>query len=301
MGPWLHGGWDGGRGDGDALGFVKFNSKTAVYYREHIELPFFEYYLKGKTDSKHPKAWVFETGTNLWRKYDAWPPRDVRASSFYFGPEGRLSAKAAADSEGFDEYVSDPAKPVPFIDKIGIGMLAEYMVGDQRFAARRPDVLVYETEILDRDLTIAGPIQVDLYVSTTGTDSDWIVKVIDVYPEDYPDPTPNPVGVRMGGFQQLVRGDVMRGKFRNSFEKPEPFMPGKPVPVKFTLPDTCHTFRVGHRLMVQVQSSWFPLVDRNPQTFGDIYSAKDVDFKKATQRVYRSADMPSRLTVLLRP
>ncbi len=175
------------------------------------------------------------------------------------------------------------------------------MVGDQRHAARRPDVLVYQTDVLDKDLTIAGPIQVDLYVSTTGTDSDWIVKVIDVYPEDYPDPNPNPTGVRMGNFQQLVRGDVMRGKFRTSFEKPEPFTPGKPALVKFTIPDCYHTFRPGHRLMVQVQSSWFPLVDRNPQTFVDIYSAKESDFQKATQRVYHSKEMPSRITVLVRP
>jgi putative CocE/NonD family hydrolase len=299
MGPWLHGGWEGGRGTGESLGFVHFNSKTADYYRENIELPFFEYHLKGKGEMKHPKAWVFETGTNVWRKHATWPPKECQPREFYLSDKGTLSGKLQGD--GFDEYVSDPAKPVPFIDKIGIGMLAEYMVADQRHAARRPDVLVYQTDVLDRDFTIAGPIQVDLYVSTTGTDSDWIVKVIDVYPEDYPDPNPNPAGVRMGNFQQLVRGDVMRGKFRNSFEKPEPFTQGKPALVKFAIPDTYHTFRPGHRLMVQVQSSWFPLVDRNPQTFVDIYSAKESDFQKATQRVYRSKEMPSRITVLARP
>ncbi|OAI47811.1 X-Pro dipeptidyl-peptidase [Planctomycetaceae bacterium SCGC AG-212-F19] len=309
MGPWQHGGWEGGRDTGEFLGNVKFNSKTCEYYREQIELPFFEYHLKGKSEMKHPKAWVFETGTNVWRKHQSWPPKEARPHSFYMGANGQLLGpgepgsmpKLPISEEAFDEYVSDPAKPVPFIDKIGVGMLAEYMVGDQRHAARRPDVLVYQTDVVEQDLTIAGPIQVDLYVSTTGTDADWIVKVIDVYPEDYPDPNPNPAGVRMGGFQQLVRGDVMRGKFRSSFEKPEPFTPGKPTLVKFTMPDMYHTFRPGHRLMMQVQSSWFPLVDRNPQTFVDIYTAKEADFKKATQRVYRSSAMPSRITVLVRP
>ena len=197
--------------------------------------------------------------------------------------------------------MSDPAKPVPFIDKIAIGMTREYMIEDQRFAARRPDVLVYQTDPLEEDLTIAGPIEVELHVSTSGTDSDWIVKLIDVYPDDYPDPNPNPTGVRMGGYQQLVRGDVMRGKFRNSFEKPEPFVPNQPAAVKFTLPDVCHTFRTGHRLMVQVQSTWFPLVDRNPQTFVDIYTAKESDFRKATQRVYHTRELASRVNVLVMP
>ena len=171
------------------------------------------------------------------------------------------------------------------------------MVADQRFAARRPDVLVYQTEPLTEDLTIAGPVEVTLHVSTTGSDADWVVKLIDVYPDDAPDPDPNPHDVRMGGYQQLVRGEPFRGKFRNSFEKPEPFEPGKPAVVKFTMPDVCHAFRPGHRVMVQVQSTWFPLVDRNPQTFCDIYSAKDEDFKKATHHIYRSADRPSGVTV----
>ncbi|HEY1861861.1 MAG TPA: CocE/NonD family hydrolase, partial [Gemmataceae bacterium] len=172
---------------------------------------------------------------------------------------------------------------------------------DQRFAGRRPDVLVFTTDALEEDVTIAGPIKADLFVSTTGTDSDWIVKVIDVYPNDYPDPNPNPTGVRMGGYQQLVRGDVMRGKFRNSFEKPEAFTPGKPTPVKFALQDVYHTFRTGHRIMIQVQSTWFPLVNRNPQTFVDIYSAKESDYHKTTQRVYRTRELPSHVTVLTMP
>ncbi len=300
MGPWVHGGWS--RQEGSSLGDVSFNANTSAYYKENIELPFFERHLKDKSYNwAEPNAWVFETGTNVWRKYDTWPPKGATPKTLYFHAGGKLGAEIPADGkpeEGNDEYVSDPAKPVPFIDKIDIGMSQQYMTADQRFAGRRPDVLVYETDVLENDTTIAGPIKADLFVSTTGTDSDWIVKVIDVYPNDYPDPNPNPTSVRMGGYQQLVRGDVMRGKFRNSFEKPEAFTPGKPTPVKFALSDVFHTFRSGHRIMIQVQSTWFPLVDHNPQTFTDIYSAKEADYKKATQRVYRTRELPSHVTVL---
>ncbi len=296
MGPWVHGGWS--RGKGDSLGPVKFNAETGEFFRDQMQLPFFEYHLKGKGDARLPKAWVFETGTNRWRRQDAWPPQGAVTKSLYFHADGRLSFDPpSADGEAFDEYVSDPARPVPYIDKIGIGMDQEYMVADQRFAARRTDVLTYMTDVLTEDVTVAGPIEVDLHVSTTGTDSDWVVKLIDVYPDDYPDPDPNPRQLKMGGFQQLVRGDVMRGKFRNSYEKPEPFEPGKPAKVRFALNDSYHTFRTGHRIMVQVQSSWFPLVDRNPQTFVDIYSARPEDFRKATQRVYRSGGQASRVVV----
>jgi putative CocE/NonD family hydrolase len=180
-------------------------------------------------------------------------------------------------------------------------MDANYPVADQRFAARRTDVLSYETNPLPDDLTVVGPIKVTLHVLTTGTDADWIVKLIDVYPNDYPDPDPNPKGVRMGGYQQLVRGDVMRGKFRNSFEKPEPFEPGQPAKVSFTMQDVCHAFRPGHRIMVQVQSTWFPLIDRNPQSFVDIYTAKESDFRKATHRVLRQTAMPSQLEIRVMP
>jgi putative CocE/NonD family hydrolase len=301
MGPWSHGGWS--RGDGLALGNVHFNAKTGEFFREQIELPFFEYHLKGKGGNKHPEAWVFETGTNQWRKHDHWPPQEAKPETFYLQAHSGLSTEIPPDGkcQAYDEYISDPAKPVPFQEKIDIGMSADYMTADQRFAARRTDVLVYETPALENDVTITGPIDVDLQVSTTGTDADWIVKVIDVYPDDYPDSNPNPAGVRMGGYQQLVRGDVMRGKFRNSYSNPEPFEPGKPTRVKFRLQDVYHTFRPGHRIMVQVQSSWFPLADRNPQTFVDIYTAKESDFQKATQRVYRSRELPSKVTVLVRP
>ena len=300
MGPWDHGGWS--RGTGDHLGDVRFNANTSEFFRESIEFPFFEYHLKGKSENKAPKAWVFETGTNLWRKHDAWPPKDAKTTSFYFG-NGRLNDRPAAAVPGvefpppIDEFVSDPAKPVPFINKTDIGMVREYMTADQRFASTRTDVLVYQGEVLKQDLTIAGPIEVELYVSTTGTDADWVVKVIDVYPDDFPDLDPNPTGVKMGGYQQLIRGEPFRGKFRNSFEKPEPFKPGEVTKVKFVMPDVYHTLRPGHRLMVQVQSTWFPLVDRNPQTFCDIYKADEKDFKKQTHRVYRDSEHPSKITV----
>ncbi len=302
MGPWFHGGWS--RTDGASLGDVPFNSATAAFFREKIEFPFFESLLKGKDEQALPEAWVFETGRNQWRSHDAWPPRNSTLRSLYLRGQGRLAFEPPQESDSkraFDDYVSDPNKPVPFLDDIEIGMTRDYMVADQRFASRRPDVLVYQTEPLEEDLTIGGPIGVDLTVSTSGTDSDWIVKVIDVYPDDFPDPNPNPKGVRMGGFQQLVRGDVMRGKFRNSYESPEPFQAGEPTRVRFTLQDAYHTFRPGHRVMVQIQSTWFPLVDRNPQTFTDIYNAKESDFQKATQRVYHSPEHASRLELRVLP
>ena len=300
MGPWVHGGWS--RSDGQSLGSVGFNAKTADFFREKIELPFFEFHLKGKPDPKQPRAWAFQTGANQWRRFDTWPPKVAEPKSFYLGADGNLGFAPSTDGKiPWDEYISDPAKPVPSQNQIAINMSREYMVDDQRPAARRPDVLVYQTGVLEGDLTVAGPIEADLRVSTSGTDSDFVVKVIDVYPNDFPDPNPNPANVRLGGYQQLVRGDVMRGKFRNSLEKPEPFVPDRPTTVKFTLPDVFHTFRAGHRLMVQVQSTWFPLIDRNPQTFVDIYSAKPADFHKATQRLYHSRDLPSRINVLVLP
>jgi putative CocE/NonD family hydrolase len=290
MGPWNHGGW--ARGNGDSLGDIRFHVKTAVEYREQAELPFFEFHLKGKGEAKLPKAWVFETGRNQWQRLNTWPPTDAQPKVLYLNRDGQLTETAPADPSGFEEYVSDPMKPVPFYDRTHIGMAPEYMVGDNRHAARRPDVLVYQTDILPTDLTLVGPIEVRLRVSTTGTDADFVVKVIDVHPDDAPDPDPNPTGVRMGGYQQLIRGDVMRGRFRNSFAKPEPFIPHQPTDVKFTLPDICHTFRTGHRLMVQVQSTWFPLVDRNPQTFvANIFEAKPEDFRKANHRVYHDSSL----------
>ncbi len=301
MGPWRHGGWAGGKGD--SLGPVPFRSNTAAHYRENIEFPFFQYHLKGKGSSTFPEAWVFETGTNEWRTFDAWPPRTVKKRSLFLQPRAGVAFEPPGDRDAkpYDEYVSDPNHPVEYIDKIEIGMTGDYMIQDQRIAARRPDVLVYAGGDLKQDLTITGPIQVRLFVSTSGTDSDWVVKLIDVYPDNARSTGSGSSAVKLGGYQQLVRGDVMRGKFRNSLSKPEPFVPGRPTPVNFTLQDVAHTFRAGHKIMVQIQSSWFPIVDRNPQTFVDIYNAKESDFQPATQRVYHTAEMPSRLEVLELP
>ena len=300
MGPWSHGAW--GRSDGDKLGDIDFHAKTSVFYREEIELPFFRYYLKGDTNYTVMKAQAFETGTDRWRHFDAWPPKQVASRTLYLRAGGALNFDPPAEtSEAFDEFVSDPARPVPFTAQTTTDYPRSYPLEDQRFAAERTDVLVYETEPLEEDLTFAGPIKTSLHVSTTGTDADWILKVIDVYPGDFPDPNPNPAHVRMGGYQQLVRGDVFRDKFRDSFEKPEPFVPGRIAPIQFTMADVLHTFRRGHRVMVQVQSSWFPLVDRNPQTFEDISTAKPEDFHKATHRVYRSAAASSAISVSILP
>jgi hypothetical protein len=303
MGPWYHGGWN--NSPGDHLGDVQFNSKTSEFYRER-ELSFFNAYLKPNHIHLLPKAWMFETGTNQWREFDAWPPKRIKETPFHLWTDGHLNelpdltrdiGGSRMPPPNFDEFVSDPARPVPFIGKTVINMAREYMTADQRFASNRPDVLVYQTPVLKEDTTVAGPIDVELYVSTTGTDADFIVKLIDVYPDDFPDPVPNPTEVKMGGYQQLVRGEPFRGKYRNSFEKPEPFKPGEIARIKFSMPDVLHAFRPGHRIMVQVQSTWFPLVDRNPQTFCDIYTADEKDFKKQTHRIYRDADHPSKITV----
>jgi len=300
MGPWSHGGWSD---DGDRLGHLSFGAKTGEFFRDKILLPFFLQHLKGKEDAKLPEAYVFETGRNQWRRHDAWPPREAAARTLHFGPGGTLSfeARSGDDPSPFDEYVSDPARPVPFTDETSPGMTYNYMTSDQRFASRRTDVAVYRTEPLEADLTVVGPIECALHVSTTGTDSDWVVKLIDGYPGSYPDPDPNPSGVRMGGYHQLVRGEPFRGRFRNGFDKPEPFEPGQVTSVNFVMPDVYHTFRRGHRVIVHVQSSWFPLIDRNPQKFVEIHRATEGDFQKATQRVYRSREFPSSLGVKVLP
>lgn len=298
MGPWSHGGWS--RSEGESLGNARFGSQTSVFYRENIELAFFNHYLKDKGDLKLPEVYMFNTGRNEWRQYTSWPPKEAQPASIYLNARGKLSFNPPQDSpEAFDEYVSDPAKPVPFINQTAIGMTREYMTDDQRFAATRPDVLVYETDVLTEDVTIAGPIKVDLFVSTTGTDSDFVVKLIDVLPNDAPDNDSNSADVKMGGYQMLVRGEPMRAKFRNSFSKPEAMEPGKVTKISFEMPDAHHTFLKGHKIMVQIQSSWFPLVDRNPQKFVDIYKANESDFQKATQRVYHSRANSTRLTLML--
>jgi putative CocE/NonD family hydrolase len=309
VGPWVHGGW--ARYEGEHLGRAEFASNTADFYRKNILFPFFEQHLKGAADAKLPKAYVFETGTNVWRRYSAWPPKNAVSKTLYLQANGGLSFDPpATESSSFDEYISDPAKPVPFVNYVAEEVPQEYMVSDQRFAATRPDVLVYESPVLQEDVTIVGPIAPHLFVSTSGTDSDWDVKLIDVYPNDYPDskldahpadrdrPTDvGPPSFTMAGYEQLIRGEPFRGKFRHSFEKPEPFTPGKVEEINATFQDVNHTFRRGHRIMVQIQSSWFPLTDRNPQTFVNIPDAKPSDFVKATERVYHSKAQASGISV----
>jgi putative CocE/NonD family hydrolase len=306
-GPWTHGGWS--RGDGEGLGDVDFHARTAVFFRSQIQFPFFEKYLKGSNAAPLPKAYVFETGTDVWRKYDAWPPKTAVTRTLYLRAEGGLSFEPPPEKSGVDTYVSDPKHPVPFVGYTTDTVPQRYMDDDQRFASRRPDVLTYETAILTEDVTIAGPVKPKLKVASTGTDSDFVVKLIDVYPNDYPNPPADAVGKRvvdappvlMGGYQQLVRGEPMRAKFRDSWEKPTPLPPGKMVSVNAEMPDVNHTFRAGHRIMVQVQSSWFPLVDLNPQTFTDIPYARPEQFVSATETVYRQADASSGIEVLVVP
>lgn len=309
MGPWSHGGWL--RYDGAKLGHVDFGFKTADWYRKNILVPFFEKHLKDKEGVKVAEANVFETGTNVWRQYSQWPPASTQSKMLYLKAGGKLGW--IQDSiKGFDEYISDPAKPVPYTNAVTINVPQEYVVGDQRFAASRTDVLVYQSDVLEEDITIVGPVRPKLFVSTSGTDSDFVVKLIDVYPAELnmanvnsasqstaaPRDVPVP-GVQMAGYQQLIRGEPFRAKFRKSFVTPSPMVPNQVDKIEFDLPDILHTFRRGHRIMVQIQSSWFPLVDRNPQTFVSIPQAKASDYVKATQRIFRGGAESSALGVLV--
>jgi putative CocE/NonD family hydrolase len=301
VGPWQHGGWS--NGTGNALGDVQFGGAPSVFYRDEVELPFFAHHLDDQGDLELPEALVFETGANEWRRHDHWPPAETVAADLYFHPGGKLSfdppPSDGGEGPGHDEFVSDPANPVPFSARPGLRQGHTWMVEDQRFAAGRPDVLVYTSDVLEEDVVIAGPILANLQVSVSGTDADWIVKLIDVYPETAADEPLAEGGA--GGFQQLLAGEVMRGKFRNSFVEPEPFVPGEVTAVEFDLRDKYHRFRKGHRIMVQVQSSWFPVIDRNPHVFTDIYHADAQDFRAATHRVHHSPDAPSHLELLLLP
>ncbi len=292
MGPWVHGGWS--RGDGDQLGSARFGAKTSVTYRDTIEFPFFEHWLKGAPLPASAEATVFDTGANAWSQFESWPPKEAQAQAFYLAAGRTLSASAPTVREGFDSYVSDPAHPVPFTPYKTLGMSREYMTDDQRFAAQRPDVLTYRTEPLAADLTAAGPLRAELKIASTGTDADFVVKVIDEFPGDAPE--------GQGGYLMLVRGEPMRARFRKSYTTPQPLTPGKIETVAFTLPDIFHTFKKGHRLVVQVQSSWFPLADRNPQTFvANINQAAASDFVAATQTLYRSRAAASRLVLTVLP
>ena len=284
MGPWTHGAWAGP--DWSRFANQDFGSNTSNYFQDSIQSAFFNYYLKDKGKLNLAEATVFETGSNKWRYYPTWPPQNITNTDYYLGSGNKLSGKTGT---GADEYTSDPAKPVPYTNGIFGRRNNEYMAEDQRFVANRPDVLVYETDTLTEDITLSGKILADLQVSISGTDADFIVKLIDVLPDNEPNPKNAARGFQMAGYQRLVRAEVMRGKFRNSYEKPEAFEPNKISQVKFNLNDVAHTFKKGHRIMVQVQSSWFPLVDRNPQKFMRIPDANEEDFQKETIRIYHSS------------
>ena len=298
MGPWFHGQWRNNYGN--YLGNVHWGSNTSEWYATHIEIPFFDYYLRGVGSADSiSKVTLFYTGENKWHQLKQWPPADMQPTDIYLEEKGKLSFDVPkTDKATFDTYVSDPAKPVPYTSDVHFNRSRNYMTDDQRFAARRTDVLVFQTDTLTKDVTLAGPVVADLLVSLSNTDADFIVKLIDVFPDNAgyndidiyeDDPENDPVTkYPMGGYQMLVRAEIMRGRYRNSFSSPEPFTPGKPTQVKYTLPDVAHTFKKGHRMMVQVQSSWFPLVDRNPQQFIDIYHAKDDDFVKETIQIFHN-------------
>jgi putative CocE/NonD family hydrolase len=284
MGPWSHGQW--GMGKAENMGNIYWGSNTNDYYHA-LEMKFFDYYLKDKGDGTFPEATIFITGANAWKTFETWPPENTEGKTLFFQPGGSLRYVLPAPECTFDEYISDPLKPVPYREDVHLQRDASYMTDDQRFAARRPDVLVYQTEVLAEPVTMTGPLTAELYVTTTGTDADFIVKLIDVYPDIANAPAGKKVTVPMGGYQMLVRGEVMRGRYRNSYEKPEAFTPGEVTRVRFELPDVAHQFKKGHKIMIQVQSTWFPLVDRNPQKFVDIYTCDESDFQKATMRVLR--------------
>ena len=307
-GPWVHGGW--ARSDGSRLGDISFGSDTAVYFRDNIEAPFFDHWLKDKPSTPLAKATVFETGTDVWKHYTAWPPPDAKPRTLYLQANGGLSWTPPPAHDSKDEYISDPAHPVPFTPNVtGPDIPQRYMDDDQRFATTRGDVLVYQTEPLTEEVTIAGPVSPKLRVASTGTDADFDVKLIDVFPEDFPEPDDadtqgkrsNAVPVILQGYQMMIRGEPFRAKFRNSPEHPEALVPGRMTEVNFSMQDVNHTFRKGHRIMVQIQSSWFPLTDRNPQVFMDISKARPEDFHKATETVFHQAGAASGIELLVLP
>ncbi|HEY8689448.1 MAG TPA: CocE/NonD family hydrolase [Chitinophagaceae bacterium] len=296
MGPWTHGAW--ASGEWNKFGTYDFGSNTSKYFQDSLEIKFFNSYLKDKGDFNAAEATVFETGTNQWKNYFTWPPQNVKPTNLYFSTGEKLSFETPSKStKSFSEYISDPKKPVPYTNGTYRRRNNEYMVEDQRFTANRPDVIVFETTPLENNMTLTGRIFADLFVSTTGTDADFIVKVIDVLPETEITPRGAPRDLSMAGYQRLVRAEVMRGKFRNNYAKPEPFTPNKISEVKFELNDVNHVFKKGHKIMVQVQSSWFPLVDINPQKFIRIPDANENDFQKATIRVYHDGSNNSKIVL----
>ncbi len=296
MGPWAHGAWS--RSDATKLGNISFGSNSAAFFQKDVELPFFNHFLKGTCAHGLPEALMFETGTNQWRRFDVWPPAHLQKGNLFARAGGKLSFAPPDDETAFDEFISDPLRPVPYSENITIGMSPAYMTDDQRYASRRPDVAVYQSPVLKKDITLAGPMKAELFVSTSGTDSDWVVKVIDVFPDNAADPPGLAPGRKMAGYQMLVRSEVIRGRFRNSYSKPEPFVANRPTKVTVELLDVLHNFSKGHRIMVQVCSSWFPLVDRNPQKYvPNIFLAEEKDFIKTSQRVYRDSWYPTSIQV----
>ncbi len=300
MGPWAHGGW--ARSKGNALGQADFGAANSTYFQDKVELPFFEKELKDKKGPAQPEALVFETGANRWRHFNRWPPAGLKQRKLYLSAGGKLApnpppAPAGPGTGQFDAYISDPRKPVPYTMKITTRWAKEHATEDQRFAAWRPDVLVYQGEVLKEDVTVAGPVRVNLHVSTDQSAADFIVKLVDVQPGRIAGKGPKNISPR-GGQQRLVRAEAIRGRFRNSYQKPEAFKPNQVSLVSYELTDMLHTFKRGHRIMVQVQSSWFPLIDRNPQKYlPNIFKARAEDYVRATHKVHRSRVHPSHLVL----
>ena len=305
MGPWFHGAWE--RDKGNHLGDIYFGANTSEYYLNDVEYSFFQYYLNGEgaePDNANPVT-MYVTGADKWTHYDVWPPKDAKEMSLYLNADGTLSETAPVASRSFAEYTSDPNHPVPYTDKINKSRQREYMTGDQRFASRRPDVLTFRSPVLTKDVTLAGEVTADLDVAISTTDADFVVKIIDEYPEDFKYSKEieqkfndgKPLTTIMGSYQMLVRAETMRGRYRNSFEEPEAFRPGQITKVRFDLPDISHCFKAGHRIVIQVQSSWFPLNDLNPQQFINMYEAEEKDFVKSDIKVYTQKNHASRIIV----
>lgn len=291
MGPWGHGDWARETGK-STHNHIYFGDSIATFYQREIERKFFAFHLKGEGAPALPEAYMFDTGKKEWKQFATWPPKDATRLQLYFGENGKLSINKPINEQAAFEYISDPAKPVPYTSQIeGLTFTPRrFMSDDQREASRRPDVLTFSTDVLSEDVTVAGEIMAKLKVALSTTDADFVVKLIDVYPQDHPNYDHNPKNIVMGGYQQLVRSEVFRGRFRNSFSKPEPFKPNEITDVKFPLQDILHTFKKGHKMMIQIQSTWFPYIDRNPQKYVDnIYKANVEDFVKATIKVYGSS------------
>jgi putative CocE/NonD family hydrolase len=293
MGPWAHGGWAREQGQ-TTHNHIYFGDSISTFYQREIEFNFFKHHLKGIGNTQLPEAYMFDTGIKEWKKFNTWPPKEIEPITLYFGENGALSINEPIDEKAAFSYTSDPAKPVPYRSVTeGLTFTPRwYMSDDQRHASRRTDVLTFVTKALEDPRTIAGEILAQLKVSMTGSDADFIVKLIDVYPSDHPNYEHNPKNIVMGGYQQLVRAEVFRGRFRNSFEKPEPFVPGEISDVNFRLQDVLHTFKKGHKIMIQIHSTWFPYIDRNPQKYVDnIYEANEDDFIKSTITVHGNSSV----------